>query len=346
LYKSYDYMKNQDNYMKRLQRNSMYALCICLTLSACTTTKKITKEETSAPSAEQPAKPESSSSGNQKTAQQQKTVQQIIPENDLFLEKMKGVSLSVASAPGTTIKHKAFSAPYVVKAVRSDGKPVAGLKITVTYPESRDDGSSIVNGTVSIETDDTGTAVYTPSIPEYAFENEVLFQPAVPSSDPAVLKVAKQVSVTAPWKVRTDYMNKGGIICLVDYNTKGSPSSSKLLITLINKGFSNVGNVDFTKEIKSGNQQAVYEAAHKLVGSSASYFIYGTVKTVDPVTKTASGFTCSLEGTIFCLDMKTGHQIFTAQKTVSIQEKAEWKVIDTAKEELGKVLAEAIMYGM
>lgn len=273
-------------------------------------------------------------------------VEPVVIQDSAFRKQISDLNLSVVSSPGLTIKHVPFSKPYTVRALYSDGTPAGNFQITVSYPESRS-GESIIYGTSSIKTDTTGTAVFNPPVPDCAFDSHILFQPSIPSADPELAKIAAGASVQAPWKVRTDFIGKGGIICLVDCDLKGSPSSSKLLISMMTSGFTNIGNVDFSKEIKSGNQQAVYDAAHSLVGNSAAFFVYGIVKYAKPVEKTADGFTCELEGDIICLDMKNGKQLYSMHKTTGpVVEKTEWKLPDTAKQILAKEITASIIYGM
>ncbi|MCR5290566.1 MAG: hypothetical protein K6E51_11275 [Treponema sp.] len=261
-----------------------------------------------------------------------------------FLVDNADITLIVSSSPKSTTKKKTFSKPYSINVLHNNA-PVPGYEVSISYPVSRD-GDSITFATTTAVTDSNGAISFMPEIPTYSFDSEITFQPAVHTSDPQILKEVAAMSVKAPYKVSTDYIGKGGILCLVDSDASGSPSSSKLLKHLLNNGFYNVGNADFNRQIKTGNQQAVYEAAHKLVGNSVGFLIYGTISYENAIQKTADGYTCTLTGDIYCLEMKTGNQLYATKRSVTVTAQTQWQLIDTARDTLTKEIAQAVIYGM
>ena len=270
---------------------------------------------------------------------------------DVLRSLIKDITLSVISKPDATVKHVPFNRPYKVKAAYADGTPAKNFSITVSYPDSKNNDSVVYASTI-LKTESNGEISFTPPVPSCAANSTVLFRPSVSVTDPDIIKLAADAGTESAWKVRTDYAKKGGIICLVDYDSKGRPvmnnsiSSSRLLMELINSGFSNIGNADFSREIRDGNQDTIYQAARKLVGGSAAYFIYGTVKYIKPVEKGNDSYSCSLNGDVVCLDMSTGKQLYSARRAVTAQDKAEWKVLDAARSALAKQIATAVIYGM
>ena len=331
--------------VKTLLIKTAGAVCAAALLASCQTTKN------TAPGAETPAAGKTDTTAQ--TAAESQTVLEpvpaapVIPEPtpaEKFLAENADTTLSVTSVPAATVKHKAFSKPYKVS-VTKHGAPAADYRLVVSYPVSKD-GDIVFYEKQTISTGADGIAVFTPGVPEDSFNTHVTFMPAVSSSDPEVVKLVSDMSVEAPWKVSTDYKYKGGIISVMETDARGSPFSSKLLMDLVGKGFANIGNGDFTREIKTGNQQTVYKAAKNLAGGSVGFLIYGTVKPEGAAVKTADGYAYSLTGEIYVLDMKTGRQLYKTIRTVSVTDAAQWKVLDVAKDALASELAEAVLFGM
>ncbi|MCI1209699.1 MAG: hypothetical protein LKF96_09675 [Treponema sp.] len=329
-------------------KNSITVLLLsvsCLFAVSCQTTEKTVVQQSEPVQAAVSAVPE-----DQPVAESPDPVQELSPE-DLFRQKIHEITLHLLSSPKGTTKHYAFKEPYVLEVKKEDASPVADFSVNISYPESRTDGV-IVYKTVQVKTDADGKISFDPPVPEFSFDDKVTFYPAPVSSDPAIVKIATESSVSAPWMVKTDYTWKGGLISLVDYNTHGNPittntvSSSKLLMDLIQNGFSSIGNADFTAQIRTGDRNAVYTAAKDLVGHSAKYLIYGTVKYVDTPHKTDEGFACTLQGDITCLNMDDGSVLFKTEQLATAEETAEWKVTGSARQKLADKLCHLIIYGL
>ncbi|MCR5724192.1 MAG: hypothetical protein K6G80_03805 [Treponema sp.] len=283
----------------------------------------------------------------------------VIDEKQLALDAYKtlvgDVTLSVVSAPKETVAKKAFSAPYVIKALHADGSPASSFSLTVTYPSGRDENALIVFATAALTADEAGMASFTPGIPAGAFNTTVRFSPAVSESDAdneEIQKLAAEKTVEAPFAVHTRFQHAGGGLAIVDFNASGAPirmrsdSSSALLTNLMKKGFLKVGNADFTDEVASGNRSAVYKAAKNLFGSVSTYLIYGTVKYAEPVKKSEAGYTCTLTADITCLDMRDGSLLYHTTTSATATEKQEWSALTQARTTLTKDVAEQIYYGM
>ena len=61
-------------------------------------------------------------------------------EESIYAKKIEGIRLSVVSSPKETTKGKAFSSPFVFKAEKTDGTPVAGLELSISFPETKING--------------------------------------------------------------------------------------------------------------------------------------------------------------------------------------------------------------
>ena len=272
-----------------------------------------------------------------------------------YQEQVGDVSLSLLSSPKETLSRRAFSAPFVVKAARSDGSPVAGLELSVSYPASRAEDGSIVFGSAAVTTAEDGTAIWAAGTPDAAFSSFVSFAPALNgdlSENGQAVALTRSKAVEAPFKVRTRFMQAGGSLAIVDFSASGAPirsrsdSSSALLMSLMQKGFVRIGNADFTDQVASGSREAVYKAAKSLFGSSSAYLIFGTVKYASPVQKTEAGYSCTLLADITCLDMKDGSVLYRTEIEETAVEKQEWSALTQARSAIAKKLSEQIYYGM
>lgn len=271
---------------------------------------------------------------------------------DEYKNKIDSLSLRLASAPKATTKGRAFSSPFSVKVTKiADGTPAEGVELSVVYPVSRKD-DEIQYGETKITSNGNGTANFTPPVPQMSVNGSVSIFPSGDMSNAEIEAAAKLAGVSAGYQVKTNLTQSGGCIALVDYAQTGTPitnnsvSSSNLLTELMKKGFVRVGNIDFTKEVVSGDKEQVYGAAKSMLGSSSSYLIYGTVKYEQVITKTETDYTCTLVGDITCLNMKDGAVLYHTVKKVTAEDPKDWNVLPKARAELAKVLAEAIYYGL
>lgn len=270
----------------------------------------------------------------------------------LYKAKTDGITLAFISMPKQTVKGKAFSAPYILKATKADGSAAANLDVTVEIPASRK-GDKVEYSKTLLTTDSEGAITFSAGIPAQSFNTVVKAYPAGDTSDAEVAKLAATKTVVAPYKAKTNMTSAGGCLAIVDYNAAGKAirdnfiSSSNLLTELMVAGFSRVGNgPDFSSSISSGDSAKVYNSAKDMLGTSSAYLIYGTVKYANPVEKTESGFKCTLNGEIVCLDMKSGTVLYSAKRTASVTEGKEWNALPNARKALAKELASAIIYGM
>ena len=271
---------------------------------------------------------------------------------DLYKSKIDGISLRLASAPKATSKGKAFPSPFSVKVTKTvDGTPAEGVELTVVYPISKKD-DEIHYGETKIVSNGNGTANFTPPVPQISVNGSVTIFPSGDTSDEDIANAVKLASVTAAYQVRSNLMQSGGCLAIVDYAQNGTPitnnsvSSSNLLTELMKKGFVRVGNIDFTKEVVSGDKNRVYNTAKPMIGTSSSYLIFGTVKYEQVITKTETDYTCTLVGDITCLNMKDGAVLYHTIKTATASDEKDWQVLPKARENLAKQLADAIYFGL
>lgn len=273
------------------------------------------------------------------------------PES-LYAKKIQDITLSVHSYPNETVKGKAFSAPFSFKAVKSDGTPASGLELSITYPETKINGQ-LGFALANLTTDSNGTVTFIPATPSYSFNSEIRAYPSGDITNPEIQKLAEKAAVKAPYKVRTNRADKGGTISLLDFNSSGKPvlndssSSSSLLMCLMRKGFTRIGNADFSASILTDDVSNVYKVAKALVGNNSSYLIFGKVTYLSPAEKNAEGkYSLTLEGNVTCLDMKDGSVLCQIKTTGSSTESTQSACIVAARKALAENLAQEINYGL
>ena len=273
-------------------------------------------------------------------------------EYDLYKDKVDGLSLKLVSAPKPTSKGRAFPSPFSVKVTKSaDGTPAENIELTVLYPVSKKD-DQVQYGETKITSNANGTANFTPPVPKISVNDIVSVFPAGDMSNADIAAAAKLSGVTAAYQVRTNLLQSGGCIALVDFAQNGTPimnnsvSSSNLLTELMKKGFVRVGNIDFTKEVVSGSRDKVYASAKPMIGTASAYLIYGTVKYEQVITQIDGGYTCTLVGDVTCLNMKDGSVLYHTVRTASAFDAKDWNVLPKARSELAKQIADAVYYGL
>lgn len=272
---------------------------------------------------------------------------------DIYSKKIQGITLSSESAPKETRASKAFASPFVFKAVKEDGSALQGLELTVNYPEAKTDGK-ISFGIASLTTDENGTVSFTSPVPTCSMDSEITVFPAGDVSDPEIAKKAAEVSVSVPYKVKTNKQMAGGIIAIVDFNASGKPitnnsvSSSNLLMSLMNNGFKAIGNADFTTAILQNDPAVVYKSAKTLLGNHSSYLIYGTVKYAAPIEKKpdTNKYQLTLSGELICLNMKDGSILTKTEKTVTVTEDKDWNCLPSARKLLAEAFTQTVLYGL
>lgn len=275
----------------------------------------------------------------------------------LYRDAARDITLSLAGAPSGTVKGKQPGTPYTVRALRTDGSAAQGLAVTVQYPVSREN-DDVTYGSALLVTADDGTASFTPPPPAQAMSAELRFFPALPeiavdadSAQAELEGIAAEKTLSVPYKVRTDYLAKGGSIALVDYSSSGRPvtdnsmSSSALLAALMRKGYVGIGNADFTRQI-TGDRSGLYSAAKSLFGGASSFLIYGTVKYSQPPHKTDSGYAAGIMVEIACMDMRDGSTMYSATQEYTATSAQEQGLIGALRAKMAEDMAERLYYSM
>lgn len=272
-------------------------------------------------------------------------------EAEIFSEKISGLTLSIESSPSRATKGSAFKKPFKASLVNAEKQPVVGFSVLVRYPVKNENGN-VSFAESEIITDSDGFVVYTPSLEEISFtcDSELSFLLNPLSDDVETRKIAESTKVSAPWKVRTNRTWMGGLIGLVDYNSKGNSlsetfSSSLLLKELINSGFSNIGNFDIPRN-KLNDEKAVYQHVFGMVGNSVSFLVYGTIKYESPIEQKDGLYFLTLQADFKCMDIKTGDILYSNIITKTSSDAVDWKVINVARQELAEEIAQLIIYNM
>lgn len=270
----------------------------------------------------------------------------------LYAKKVQDIQLVTVSSPAATSSGKAFASPFVFKAQKADGSPVAGLELALTYPESRN-SNGISFALQDFKTDENGTISFTAPVPTKAYDSIVRVYPQGDITDPEIAAIAEKLSASASYKVKTDKLYAGGTIAIVDFNqndkpiTNNSVSSSNLLMALMRQGFKRIGNADFTQAILQEDNAVIYKSAKALLGNNSAFIVYGTVKYDQVTTKTEDGkYTCSLSGKITCMDMSNGAVLYQGTDSVTVTEDKEWNCLPNARKALADKFAVQILYGL
>ena len=257
--------------------------------------------------------------------------------SDYKFEKVK--------VPNTTIKNKAFSSPFIVR-LKSNLHPAGNFPVTVTFPEVTEDGE-LAYCTKGIQTDEEGLITFECPVSSLPYNKTITFSLSPDNAD----LFDQLPSIELPCRVSTNMKSSGGSIAFVDFTKGGNPittnseTSSLVLTALINKGFTRIGNCDFTSPIVAGNDVAVQKEASALFGKNVTYLIYGTIK-YEKVEKVEDGYIVALKGNMKVRNILEDKELLVSEQIIEIKEKSEWAATNTARKKLAAAFADQVLYGI
>lgn len=337
--------------MKKLIIKSLiYTFALIFTVSCGSTPKEVEKAQTEEIKTEKSDK--SSGKRTLKVINTQSPARVEETPQSLYIKKTQGIKLSLVSNPKETTAGKSFTLPFIFKAENSDGTAAEGLELTVNFPEAKSEGKTVF-GIATLTTDTEGKITFMPATPQTSFDSQISVYPSGDVSIPEIAETASKLSLTIPYKVKTNLTLAGGTIALVDFNSNNKPitnnsvSSSNLLMSLMKLGFKRIGNADFTNSILKDDKDTVFKAAKSLLGNNSAFLVYGTVKYASQIKQTDdSKYHLTLNGKITCLNMKDGSILFEKEREVSVTEDKEWNCLPKARSELASMFAQDINYGL
>src|SRR5574344_2907684 len=338
--------------MKILQN---YKKCIACMLSilfmtvSCTTTDNAAKSSSEEKKTISSTSSKSSSKSAQKnSSDDDKKKNATAAAEKAFIEKIANLDFKIAAAPKATVKHKDFASAYTVSVKNISGTPVSDFPVTISWPSSRTN-DTIVYSNKTVSTGDDVCITFMPDTPVFSFDDKVTFYPAPVSSEASVIKAAYEAGVSAPFRVRTDFTKKNGIVYVFDYNEDGKvmTNSPYILREMINAGVK-VGNSPIsTSSYLSKPIESLYKATFNIVGNIYGFMVSGAVKYVSPVTQLENGkYSCSLTADITCIDMSDGSVLYVTHQTETAEAESKYKAIDNCKLALSVKTANAVLYGM
>lgn len=324
--------------MKLYKKSVLASVALAFAFASCGTTKNLETEKSQ------------DSSQNSEIQNQEIQNENQIPQvkeptaAELYKSKTEGITLSLVSYPGEITKEKEFSKPYLIRVSDQSGNSVPNFEIAVQTPF---DSQKTV-----ISTDENGNASYLPPSPQKSSNSEIKFYPEGDLSDSEIAEEAKKLEISAPYKVQTNMKSAGGVIAVVDFSKTEKPitsnpvSSSNLLMSLMKLGFTRIGNIDLTNDVLKDDSAALQRKAKSMVGNTAVFLIYGTVK-FKSVDKNDDGTTTvNLTGKIKALDLKTGEILFEKERDSSVNAKNEYNALTDARKNLAADFAQDLKYGI
>ena len=310
------------------------AICLIL-LSGCATTseagsaaKTVTHEKTN----------------HKSTASVKKT-----PE-ELFLDSIAGITIKKDSSPKEITIGKSFSEPFVFSAAKADGSPAEGLKLTISYPASKAEGTITYEKT-ELLSDAEGKITFTAEKPAFSANTKLTVYPTPVSEDPALAEKLEDFKASADWKVKSDIAQKGAVLFIWDFNEKDRPvnNSYNIQAGFRSRGITQVGNGPVNETSYIGKPKSLYKDTYDIIGGSQyGYLIYGTIKFEQPVTalEDESGYFCIMKAEIEAVTMKNGSKIYSS--TISYESKGKnWnECVSKGKDKLAELVVNDIIYGL
>lgn len=306
---------------------------VVMLLSACATTPEVTEKNTS----------------HVKSAPKAVISVQKTPE-ELFLESLEGISIKTVSSPKAINLGRNFSDPFVFAVSDTEGTPVEGFKLTLTYPASKTEGT--VNfEKIELKTDTEGKITFTAEKPSFAANTKVSVFPTPVSEDQNLAEKLELFTAKADWKVKSDIASRGAVLFIWDFNEKDRPvnNSYNIQAEFRGRGITMVGNGPVNETSYIGKPKSLYKDTYDIIGGNAyGYLIYGTIKFEQPVTalEDGTGYYCILKAEIEAVSMKNGNKIYSS--VISYESKGKnWnECVSKGKDKLSELVVDDIIYGL
>lgn len=267
-------------------------------------------------------------------------------QEEEFKALLEGLTLTVHSAPKFTTAGKSFSTAFSIIAENKNGV-VPNLNLIVSWPGGRSE-NTVSYDTEEIKTDDSGKASFMPPVPSFAVKDKLTFYPSPVNSSSSITQLAYSAGVEIPYKVKSSYVSKQGILYAFDCNEKGqaTTNSFKLLQSLRNSGI-NVGNSPIsTSSYLDKPVSSLYKATYDIVGSAYKFMIIGTVKFSEPPITDDKQTTVALTADITCVNMTDGSILNTITVSERISDKTKYAAEQKCRTLIADKATEEIIYGM
>lgn len=272
------------------------------------------------------------------------------PAEKEFIKSLENVNLKISASPKFTTVGNKFTSAFTLSVTDSAGAPLQSFGVTVSYPSKKENGNIVFEDTLLIS-DENGKIIFSPEETTFACNEKISFYPTPVSETESVVKAAKEKTVSADWKVRSDIVKKGAVLFIWEFNELNRPSKNfyEVLSKLKAFGVWNVGNApvnepsDITKSLTT-----LYKENYEIIEDSYGYLIAGTIKFSKPVTalEDGKGYCCSMIADISAVDMKTGNLVFK-QKFEQYAEGTNWNnVTQTCKSKISEKITESLVFGL
>ena len=268
---------------------------------------------------------------------------------ELFIEKISDINISVTKNPSKTKKNKPFSSAYEFSVTDGNNEPVSDFPLTVKYPKEKD-GPEIVYGEEQLYTDENGTVSFDPPTPDFAASACLTASPAVPEGLDIPQQILDQHTAYGDYAVESDIATKGAIMFVLEYNENGkAPKDSyDILSGLRKKGIYNIGNAPRSDEsYYNASKEKIYRDNFAEVGTSFGYLIGGTIKFTNPVEKNEDGtYTAKMTAYIYGIEMKSG-KVILEETRENTGTGANWnKAVESCRTILTAMVVDSIMFGL
>lgn len=267
---------------------------------------------------------------------------------ELFLERLSGISLKFVNAPAKIKKGKEFKSSFDVLVTNAAEEPVADFELSFTYPAKKS-GSQLVFESINIPTNADGIASFMPSNTSFAANSKISVLPAYDSELNITEEELAPYKAEADFLIESDITSRGAIMFVFEFTENGKPSKNSydILSALRNKGVYQIGNAPISDtEYINASKAKIYKENYEYVGSDIGYLIGGTIKFLCPVEKIDDEYKASLCADIYGIDMKSGQVIYESRHEASSTGTNWNSAVSNCKTKLTKIVTDDIMLGL
>lgn len=276
-----------------------------------------------------------------------------VSAEEIFIKKIQGINITLVSEPKATQNGRKFSSDFAVQVLDEEGTPVSGVEVNIKYPSDKKEGVLVFENKKVLSSEE-GLISFAPDSVNFACKSQVEFSLSIPEdvneSDEEVQAEVSKKTVTVPYLVKSDVVNKGAVLFVWDFNerNKATSNSYTILSELRKRGVYLIGNAPVSdKAYIDLPIKKLYDANYEIIGGTQyGYLIYGTVKFEEPVSEVENGWKCSLVFDMTGIKMTNGSKSFSSTVKHTAVGKNWNDCVSKCKAAIAEKAAEELIYGL
>ena len=273
-------------------------------------------------------------------------------------ESIERLGIEAVSAPLTTYVGEAFSEDFIVRLL-SNGNPVEGLPVTVSYKELRENGRKTVR-THTVLTDSEGLASFRPPVPEWVGKEKISFfldmRAVTEPLEEVSFKLLQYVDgleqavntkrVSFDFEVLSKAVEIPTCVMVMDVDRSGNPlnktdTASGILAELTEAGF-DIFLLPVDYRMTAVSDSELIEIVREQYGNIYDRFIFGTAE-ISSFEESGSSVIVKVTGKMKAVELESGRILFSSSEQKRARGGNNSATISAAFTSLGKMYGEKLV---